>query len=107
MINVHHDFVTASLSMCVHKKLVDPHDKVVHERPFDNLMEQIRCQKLMDVGSRKAMCEWLKYFSSEREIKKTAKNTYDNIGTNSEIGPYRHRIPNTNVKISFLMSPSA
>lgn len=107
MINVCYNFVTASLSMCVHKICVDPHDKVVLERPFDNLMEQIRCQKLMDVGSRKAMCEWLKHFSSECEIKMTTKATYDNISTNSKIGPYRPRIPGTDVKISFLVSPPA
>ena len=107
MINVCYNFITVSLSMCVHKICIDPQDKVVLECPFDNLMEQIWCQKLMNVSSRKAMCEWLKHFSLECKIKMTTKATYNNISTNSKISPYHPRIPGTNVKISFIMSPLA
>jgi len=49
------------------KKLVNPHDNMVFECAFDNLMEQIGRQELMDVSSRKAMRERLLVTDSEYE----------------------------------------
>jgi hypothetical protein len=87
MINVSYYFVCASLPMRFHKKLVDPHDDVVLKRAFDDLMEQVRSQELMDVGSSKAICEWLEQFTSEREAKMAIRTTYDNVSADSKIAP--------------------
>jgi hypothetical protein len=39
MINVSNNTVRMGLPVLFHKKLVNPHDDVILEYPFDNLME--------------------------------------------------------------------
>jgi hypothetical protein len=60
----------ASLSMFFEQILVNPHYNMILECPFDDLMEQIRCQEFMDVSMRKAMCEWLQESASEYKFER-------------------------------------
>jgi hypothetical protein len=59
-VNITYYLKSAALAVDVMKILSDPSNKVILEDTFDELMEEIRCKQLMDVGTGKVMGKWLK-----------------------------------------------
>ena len=52
--------ICTSLAMCSDQVLLHPCNKVVLEHPFDDLMEEVWCYKLMDICMWEVISEWLK-----------------------------------------------
>lgn len=58
-VNIIHDLVCLSLTMCNDKVLVDPFNEHVLKAALDDLVEEIRRQHFMNVGPWKVMSERL------------------------------------------------
>jgi hypothetical protein len=66
-IDVVHYLLTLFLAVLRKDVVFDPFDQVILECAFDNLVEEVWRDEFMNVGPRKAVCEWLprcnqKYF---------------------------------------------
>ena len=60
LINLIQYCICTSLAMYSNQVLLHPHNKMVLERPFDDLMEEVWCYKLMDICTWEVISEWLK-----------------------------------------------
>ena len=60
LINLIQYCICTSSAMYSDQVLLHPRNKVVLERPFDDLMEEVRCYKLMDICAWEVISEWLK-----------------------------------------------
>ncbi len=59
-IYVIHDFISSCCTVCDNKVLSHPRHKVVLERSFDNLMQQIWGKEFMDISIREVVGERLR-----------------------------------------------
>ena len=60
MVNIFNNLFCTSSSMLNLQVFVDPFNEVVFEDPLNELVENIRCEKFMNIGTWKAMRIWLK-----------------------------------------------
>jgi hypothetical protein len=58
-INIIHDFFALCWAVCCKHVLPDPLHKMVFESPFDDLMEKIRRDQLVDIGAWEVIGEGL------------------------------------------------
>lgn len=49
------------------KVVKHPFEEMIFESPFDHLVQQVRGEKLMDVGAREVFCEGLHEVDRQRE----------------------------------------
>jgi hypothetical protein len=90
IINIRHDCCCCSRAMNENEILTDPGDEVVLERAFDDLVEEIRAQQLMDIGAGKSDSEWLYRESMMSSVDlgyKEKDTTYNNITNNAVVIP--------------------
>jgi hypothetical protein len=66
-INVVKDLIGPCLTVCLNKIFVDPGDEVILECAFYELMQQIRCDKGMDIGVGEVICERLQCIRWRRD----------------------------------------
>jgi hypothetical protein len=86
-INVIKDLICASLAMHRYKILCNPINEVILEDAFNQLVQQIRCDKFVDVGSREIIREWLQ--NNIRTLGLGFGNTYNNIAHQTILIPQR------------------
>lgn len=58
-VNIIHDSLGFACSMCDFDVVFDPGNKMIFERPFDDLVKYVRRQKLVDVGAWEVCRVWL------------------------------------------------
>jgi len=59
VVNIVHDSVCSWCSVCLLKIQPNPVQEVVLEAALDYLMEEIGCEKFMNIRAREVMCEKL------------------------------------------------
>ena len=57
--NVVHNFLCMRRPMLLLKILFHPHNQVIFESTLDELVQEVRGQQLVDVGTWEIRCEWL------------------------------------------------
>ena len=53
------NFFGLIIAMLNNQVLIDPSDDMIFECSLDDLVEEVRRQKFMNIGTRKELCEWL------------------------------------------------
>jgi hypothetical protein len=81
--------------------LGDPCDKVILEGAFDNLMKEVRRQKLMNICPRKVASVRLIGFFSEG--KGTSDTTHDNVGIDPILVPQNSGTKRRQKRVSMAM----
>jgi hypothetical protein len=81
--------------------LGDPRDKVILESAFDNLMKEVRGQKLVDICPRKVASVRLIGFLSEG--KRTSDTTHYNVGIDPVLVPQNSGTKRRQKRISVAM----
>jgi tRNA-binding EMAP/Myf-like protein len=84
MINVIQNTIGFCFPMNQKQILFNPSHKMILERSFDNLVENIWCDEFMYIGAWKIICEWLK--SHLKLIEKEGQ--WQGLTITSEIIPY-------------------
>jgi len=59
VVNILNDFLCSSRTICNLEVFLNPLDQVVLENTLDELMENIRCEELVDISSREAVSKRL------------------------------------------------
>lgn len=85
MINVVHDLLGACFAVNNIEVGTDPGDEVVLEGPFDDLVQQIGREELVDVGAREVVCEGLT--QSQYHLKIRAEAAYHDVRNNAKRCP--------------------
>jgi hypothetical protein len=104
VVNISNDILPAPLSVQLNQIFIHPHHNVVLERSFDHLMEEIRRQELVNVGTWETVCEWLSR-CVQGEEGTFRRYTYHYICPNTEVGPQRSGIPVINEKFGLHLTP--
>ena len=103
MINICNYLKSLLFSMCYVQILVDPRYKMIFKNTLDKLVEEIRCEQLMDVSTREIVCERLRGLCKECIVTKLLKRTYHDITSDPKFIPEDSWIKLANEKICLLV----